>query len=287
MHAVLAHLPIEHVLLYADAANAVADSTASRLRRRLGHTSADSDGLRDVLTRRPHWVQGGISGGDSEFLLELVNGVAPATVLELGVASGASSAALLFALDSLGGERTLHSCDVRNTCYFDAERATGSAVGEMYPGHRTAWRLDTNTDARRILEQLPAGSIDLTFIDANHSHPWPLLDLLHITRLARPGSWVALHDIELPRLHPQYQVYGPTWLFEAWPFNKVHGIDDSINIGAVQLPPDLRDLVPMSLALLDRPWEHSPTAWHVALPEVFREVSKALAPRLPDPVRAA
>ena len=288
MHTVLAHLPIEHVLLYGEAPGREADSTATRLRRRLGHAAADTDALRDVLSRRPQWVQGGISGGDSEFLLELVSGVGPSTVLELGVASGASSAALLFALDRLGAERrTLHSCDVRGTCYFDAERATGSAVGEMYPGYRTDWRLDTSTDARRILEKLPAGSIDLTFIDANHSHPWPLLDLLHITRLARPGSWVALHDIELPRLHPQYQVYGPKWLFEAWPFNKIHGIGDSINIGAVQLPLDLRDLVPMSLALLDRPWEHSPTSWHVDLPEVFSEVSRALAPRLPDPVRAA
>jgi predicted O-methyltransferase YrrM len=244
--------------------------------------------LQAILAKRPAWVQGGISGGDSEFLVELVSGVAPRTVLELGVASGASSAALLFALDQLGsGDRTLRSCDVRSTCYFDATRATGSAVDEMYPERRTRWLLDTDSDARRIGQALPAGSIDLTFIDANHSHPWPLLDLLHVTRVARPGSWIALHDIELPKLHPQYQVHGPQWLFEAWPFNKIHGVGDSMNIGAVQLPDDLRDLVPMALELLECPWEHTPTTWHVDLPDVFREVTKALAPRLPDPAQAA
>jgi hypothetical protein len=157
----------------------------------------------------------------------------------------------------------------------------------MYPERRTPWLLDTNSDARRIGLAIPAGSIDLTFIDANHSHPWPLLDLLHVTRVARPQSWIALHDIELPKLHPQYQVHGPQWLFEAWPFNKVHGVDDSMNIGAVQLPADLRDLVPMALELLERPWEHTPTTWHVDLPDLFSEVSKALAPRLPDPAQAA
>ncbi len=211
-------------------------------------------------------------------------------MLELGVASGASSAALLFALDGRGDDghdRVLLSCDVRPTCYFDASRPTGSAVQEMYPERRTRWVLDTNSDARRIIAAHVPGSIDLTFIDANHSHPWPLLDLLHLTRLARPGSWVALHDIELPRLSPQYQVHGPQWLFEAWPFNKVHGVGESVNIGVVQLPLDLRDLIPMSLELLDRAWEHTPTSWHVQLPEIFSEVSKALAPRLPDPARAA
>jgi glycosyltransferase involved in cell wall biosynthesis/predicted O-methyltransferase YrrM len=288
MHARLAHLPVEHVLLYAENPPHDAETTAARMRRRLGHTGADVDGLRALLTRRPAWVQGGISGGDSEFLLELVAGVAPRTVLELGVASGASSAALLFALDqTANGSGVLHSCDVRPTCYFDATRATGAAVDDMYPQRRTRWLLDTNTDARRIAETLAAGSIDLTFIDANHSHPWPLLDLLHLTRVARAGSWVALHDIELPRLHPKYQVHGPQWLFEAWPFNKIHGVEGSTNIGAVQLPENLQDLVPMSLALLQRPWEHSPTSWHVALPDVFSEVSRALAPRLPDPARAA
>lgn len=287
MYARLAHLPIEHILLYRDGPSSQAETTATRMRRRLGHASADIDGLREMLTRRPAWVQGGISGGDSEFLLELVNGTNPNTVLELGVASGASSAALLFALDRLGGDRTLLSCDVRETCYFDSARATGSAVDEMYTNRRTSWMLDTNTDARRISQALPSGSVDLTFIDANHSHPWPLLDLLHLTRTARPGSWIALHDIELPTFHPKYQVHGPQWLFEAWPFNKVHGVAGSVNIGAVQLPSDLRDLVPMALELLERPWEHTPTTWHVDLPEVFSEVTRALKPRLPDPARAA
>jgi predicted O-methyltransferase YrrM len=258
------------------------------MRKRFGHEDADLAGLHELQQRRPAWVQGGISGGDAEFLLELVSGVRPHSVLELGVASGASSAALLFALDRLGHEtRVLHSCDVRGTCYFDAERATGSAVDEMYPQRRTRWVLDTNSDARRISQALPAASMDLSFIDANHSHPWPLLDLLHIAVIARPCSWIALHDIELPTLHPQYQVHGPQWLFQAWPFNKVHGVDGSVNIGAVQLPADLRDLVPLSLALLERPWEHTPTSWHVALPDVFSEVSRALKPRLPDPARAA
>jgi len=225
-----------------------------------------------------------------EFLLELVTGIAPRLVLELGVASGTSSAALLFALDQLpsaGAGRLLHSCDVRGTCYFDASRATGAAVEDLYPQRRTPWLLDTDSDARRVVGALAEGSVDFAFIDANHCHPWPLIDLLHIAPLARPESWIALHDIELPRLHPQFQVHGPQWLFEAWPFNKVHGVGGSANIGAVQLPPRLADLVPMAVALLERTWEHAPTTWDVDLPSVFDDVSKVLTPRLARPSAVA
>jgi glycosyltransferase involved in cell wall biosynthesis/predicted O-methyltransferase YrrM len=290
MHARLAALPVEHVRLYAPSPAAPEETTSLRVRRRLGHAGAPVEQLR-AMHRPPAWAQGFINHGDAEFLLELVTGLNPRSVLEVGVASGASSAALLFALDHLAptlGERRLISCDVRATCYFDDARATGSAVQDMYPDHRTAWTLDTSLDARRLAQKARPGSVDLLFIDANHAHPWPLLDLLHLAVAAKPGSWVALHDIELPVLHPQFQVHGPKWLFEAWPFNKIHGVGVSQNIGAVQLPVDPAALVPLALALLDRPWEHAPTAWHVALPDVFREVTAALAPRLaPDAIKRA
>jgi hypothetical protein len=156
----------------------------------------------------------------------------------------------------------------------------------MYPRHRTKWLLDTDTDARRLSKVLPPGTADFCFIDANHAHPWPLLDLLHLSTVARPASWIALHDIELPRLYPQFQVHGAQWLFEAWPFNKIHGVDGSVNIGAVQLPRNLEQLVPMAIELLQRPWEHRPTTWDVHLPEVFTAVSNAIRPRLARPAAA-
>src|SRR5690606_413497 len=186
--------------------------------------------------------------------------------------------ALLFALDQLPAgtrDRVLYSGDIQRTCYFDASRQTGAAVQELYPGHRATWHLDTNTDARRVRAALVPGSVDLCFIDANHYHPWPLLDLLQIAPLLRPEAWVVLHDIELPRLHPRFQAHGPQWLFEAWPFNKIHGLGGSENIGAVQLPADLTSLVPMALNLLERPWEHTPTTWDIDLPPAFSDVADA------------
>ena len=119
---------------------------------------------------------------------------------------------------------------------------------------------------------LPRRSVDLTFIDANHAHPWPLLDLLHVTAVAKPRSWVVLHDVDLPIQHPEYQVYGPRWLFQAWPFNKVKGVGRWTSIAAVQLPDDPRDVIPVAEQLLERPWEHAPTMWHIDLPGALASI---------------
>jgi glycosyltransferase involved in cell wall biosynthesis/predicted O-methyltransferase YrrM len=277
MYAGMRDAPVEHVLLYRESPPAPEDSTATRLRNRFGHRGADLAALRHMY-RPPAWATGYVSASDADFLAEMVAAHQPRTVVELGVASGASSAVLLHALDRLPdpGVRTLYSCDITSTCYFDDAYATGQACREMYPAPVTRWHRESAMAARRLRSVLPAASVDLTFIDANHAHPWPLLDLLHATAFAQPGSWVILHDIDLPIQHPEYQVYGPRWLFQAWPFNKIKGVGTWTSIGAVQLPPDPSALVPLALSLIDKPWEQAPPPWHTVLPPAFAPVQARL-----------
>jgi hypothetical protein len=247
--------------------------------------NAIAGGLR-AMFRPPAWVTGGISTGDAEYLAALVAEAQPEIVVEIGVAAGTSSAALLFALDQLPdlpGRRQLWSVDIRSACYFDRQHLTGAATLEMYPAPRSVWILDVGCDARRLRASLRLGSVGLIFVDGNHDHPWPLLDVLHLAPYLKPGAWIALHDIALPRLFPQYQTFGPTWLFERWPLlEKRQGVDpDAQNTGAIRLPADLRDLIPVALDLLQRhPWETIPTRADVDLPDVFAPVSAALKPRL-------
>lgn len=281
MYARLRHVPVEHVLLYRDTPASPEPSTVTRLTNRFGAGPVNLAGL-ERMYRPPSWATGYVSGEDAAFLLHMVSALQPSTVVELGVASGASSAALLFALDQLpdGPARRLYSCDVRTTCYFNEAYETGQACREMYPAPRTAWHRAFPADARTLAAQLPPGGADLTFIDANHAHPWPLLDLLHVTAFARPGSWVILHDVDLPVQHPEHQVFGPRWLFQAWPFNKVKGVGRWTSIAAVQLPPDLSRLTPVALTLLERRWEQAPSPDHAALGPPFEAVREALETRL-------
>ena len=66
----------------------------------------------------------------------------------------------------------------------------------------------------------------------------------------------------------------------AWPFNKVHDRGTSPNIAAVQLPTNLEELVPMALALLDRPWEFTPYQSDIHLAPEFEAVERAIWGRL-------
>jgi predicted O-methyltransferase YrrM len=281
MYARMKDTSVEHVLLYRESPTEPEVNTTTRLRRRFGHAGADLSALR-AMYQVPKWATGYVSTSDAAFLAEIIAAVEPRTVVEIGVASGASSAAILHSLDRLREpeQRTLYSCDVRPTCYFNEAFETGQACREMYPHPRALWQRDWTMDARRLRAQVPAGSVDLTFIDANHAHPWPLLDLLHATEFAKPGSWVVLHDVELPIQHPAYQIYGPRWLFQAWPFNKVKGIGPWTSIGAVQLPDDPSELASMAISLIEKPWEHTPAEPHLRLPACLADVQEAFSVRL-------
>jgi predicted O-methyltransferase YrrM len=237
----------------------------------------------------PAWARGAITRSDAEFLTQAIAVLQPQTVVEIGVASGVSSAVILHALDRLPaveGGRLLQSCDIVPSCYFNAEYNTGAAVREMNPHAKSHWLLDTDIDARRLSQEWQPNTVDLTLIDANHYHPWPLLDLLHMTYVAKPRSWVVLHDIDLPR-RTKLQVHGAMWLFEAWPFAKIQGEGAASNIGAVQLPDQASDLLPMTRALLERPWEHMPTMWHVDLPGMLAEAEEIVRAHIERPTLPA
>lgn len=234
----------------------------------------------------PAWVTGGISTADATFLVELVAQVQPETIVEVGIGAGTSSAALLFALDQLpggGAGRFLYSVDLHARCYFDQARAVGSAVTEMYPDHNASWTRKIGGGAGRVGADLrkAGGLVDFAFVDGDHRHPWPLFDVLHVAPALRPEAWIALHDIALARVCPQFQSHGAEWLFSAWPETARAGAGEAENIGAVRLPADLHELVPMALDLLTRArWEAEISAAAVDLPPVFAALAPALRRRL-------
>ncbi|MDH4063493.1 MAG: class I SAM-dependent methyltransferase [Acidobacteriota bacterium] len=253
------------------------------MRTRPAQTLDDAAAGLHALYPAPPWARGVTPKADAEFLLQMIAIEQPRRIVELGVASGVSSAVILYALDTLPdipGGRWLHSCDIQPTCYFDPAYATGDAVRSMYPHPRSRWVLDTDLDARRLSQAAAGRDVDLTFIDANHCHPWPLLDLLHMTAIARPQSWIILHDINLPVIHAECQIWGAKWLFDAWPFEKLTGASVQANIGAVRLPRKLPDLIPVAAELLHRPWEFAPTLWHVAMPAPFGPLQEIVRARL-------
>jgi hypothetical protein len=97
--------------------------------------------------------------------------------------------------------------------------------------------------------------LHFAFIDADHRHPRPLLDLARLTPYVRSGGWIVFHDIQWGTMGRKAveagqtlrwgASYGAEWLFDRWPFRKISGG----NIGAIQLPDEKRALVPFALRL--------------------------------------
>jgi O-antigen biosynthesis protein len=243
--------------------------THSDLSTRFGRSMPDEqlNAFLDSFTP-PSWAQGAIEPYDALFLYELIGCAHPSRVLEIGTASGVSSAVILRALADAGGEGPgprLLTFDISPHCYFDPSRPVGSAVQEMVPslmGDMKVFAGKTAFDAAQMLAHEP---VPFAFIDGDHRHPFPTLDLLSVLPAVKPGGWIVLHDIDLPkfaRLHEErtgtkvdwYQ-HGARHLFELWPFEKIEGKGGAYNIGALRLPDNRIVTVEDLMPVLDRTWE--------------------------------
>ncbi len=207
----------------------------------------------DILSffEPPSWSTGHISLKDAGFLFEMVREIDPLEIIEIGVASGCSSAVLLRALDSLGGERRLHSFDIADCCYFATERAVGDAVAELAPDYSRNWRLHTGEGATHAAQRLAGRSIPLVFIDADHRHPYPTLDLLGVLPAVSENAWVILHDIALEE---KWQVFGPKYLYSGWTGEKRTPYA-GCNIGAIRLNGRQKETRNKCEQILSVPWQ--------------------------------
>jgi predicted O-methyltransferase YrrM len=238
--------------------------------RAVGVDAGTGPGAWEVWARRvlsfadakPRWVSGEISWDDAMFLYSIVRATGARDgvrrVVEIGVASGVSSAIILAALRDAGATlfdeppegfgAVLRSYDIGDRCYFDHERAVGEAALEMTPDLLEGWALRTGCDSIDASEELDLGTADVAFIDADHRHPWPAIDALALLGVMRPGSWIVLHDVRLEALAARHEARtgervdwkhkGARVVFEAWPLEKVVAGSELGNIGAVRVGRD-------------------------------------------------
>ena len=212
---------------------------------------------------------GAIGMGDLLFLHAFVNVLAPDRVVEIGTLSGFSAAVIADAVAEHQRPESesvvVDTIDLNQLCLTDKTKPVGFEIPRLVPHLSSRIRVHAGKDAGYVAQIARAGELQLVFIDADHQHPRPTLDLIRVSRFVRPGGWVIVHDIELPSLAERMRAAGvavehgapsgPQWLFEAWPFEKISGG----NIGALRLPSNLRDLVPFALAMLRIPSELEPT----------------------------
>lgn len=227
------------------------------------HAMVDRDDIRHP---------GGIGSRDYFFLTALVSILAPRRVVEIGTLTGFSAAIIAAAIHRQHGAGllpqprgrkgiTVETIDAHTQCSIDETRPIGFEIPELIPDLVSTVRVHTGRESDFVRELAARDEFGLAFIDADHRHPWPLLDVLRLAPYVKGGGWILLHDIQLGTYGKEQRAagqsleggtpYGAEWLFDRWPFRKIR----SFHIGAIELPRRKETLVPFALDLMREPFE--------------------------------
>lgn len=175
--------------------------------------------LESIGKLRPSSVVGGITNEESYFLYNIIKTFNPKTVCELGVASGWSTSVILWAINELITENPesdyqYSGIDIDTHCYFDRSLEVGFLVPELIEDSSYVGTINRGKDLTHFGDEFNEGEIDLIFIDANHKHPYPAVDLLAAIPFIKDNSVVVLHDTNLPLVNADFPSHGAKYLYD-------------------------------------------------------------------------
>jgi len=243
------------------------ETSYRRLARLLGHSEkvpppGEIDFLRLIQNRGAH--PGTIGLHEFLFLTAFASILAPERAIEIGTLAGFSAAVIAAAIRRQHPDQrgTLVDTIDRNThSVVEADKPVGFQIPDIIPNFANAVRVHAPADSGIVRELARRDELHFSFIDADHRHPRPLLDLVRLTPYVRSGGWILFHDIQWGTMGRKTveagqtlrwgASYGAEWLFDYWPFRKISGG----NIGAIQMPDEKRALIPFALRLMGLQFE--------------------------------
>lgn len=162
---------------------------------------------------RPGW--GSVTVDEMEYFQTVIAEHRPRSFIEIGTASGLSGGLICLLLEEHGGEK-FTTIDHDNTFFGDTSKENGFQLPLIYPGGRVEVVRRTFTTAPDVLDL--GEEFDMAFVDANHQHPWPLMDTLCLYPVMRGPKIVFEHDLDLYRKQTT-KVYGigPKYLWDQFP----------------------------------------------------------------------
>lgn len=174
----------------------------------------ESEDVQKVFDR--HWNRGwgSIALREALFIQDLIRAERPERFLEIGAASGLSGGLICRMLAENGG-REFTTYDYQHEFFGDRSKAAGYLIEEIYQGDEVSV---TKRFGKTSLDLPDHGeSYDMAFIDANHQHPWPLIDTLFVAPALTGKRRIVHHDLRLYRIQPGPIGIGPKYLFDQFP----------------------------------------------------------------------
>ena len=150
----------------------------------------DVETAQDFLKLKPEWCQGDQRPIDAATLIAFGHARRDGRFLEIGTSAGEGAAALLYGARS--GSATLVGLDLAQRVYYDKSRRVGGIVQDALPELANRYTVVPGVMSNHVRHL--EGPFDLVHIDAGHSHPWAVVDLLFSITKLRQGSWVLFDD---------------------------------------------------------------------------------------------
>ncbi|MFK7766500.1 MAG: class I SAM-dependent methyltransferase [Mariniblastus sp.] len=172
-----------------------------------------------IQSLRPKSVVGGISIEESYFLYNIIKTFNPKNIVEVGVASGWSSSIILTAVNDLkkanpDAQYQFRGIDIDTHCYYDKSLPVGYTIDEVLPEDAYKGEILRGNSVFAIRDHYQENEIDLIFIDANHKHPYPAIDLMAALPYLKENAVVVLHDTNLPLINQDFPSFGAKYLFD-------------------------------------------------------------------------
>ena len=141
-------------------------------------------------TKRPEWCRSDQTRENAETLVGVSKAAKAANMLEIGSSAGEGAAALLHGSAEHGSK--LYGIDKAELVYYDNTKKIGAVVEEAFPEYSDRYFVYAGETSKLV--QTLGVTFDLVHIDAHHSHPWALLDLLQTLPALNDGAYVVLDD---------------------------------------------------------------------------------------------
>lgn len=217
-------------------------------------------------------------------------------VLEIGVYNGVTSLYMLKEGCKNNDNYQQYAIDLGGTDFFGEAVFKEASTEELQ--HFSLYKNSTALDIENILPQNT--KLDLVFIDAGHSHPHPLIDLICVLPFLHEESLVLLHDV-VDYMRPN--AWGESFIYEYWKFpkyrniklnsrystnnnipNKLNntGIEENIfkqeTLGVISIPNDKKQLMDMLLYIANLPFRAAP--WD--FDDIYLGINEETIERLKD-----
>lgn len=199
---------------------------------------------------RPGW--GSVTAEEMLYFQRLIVEHRPRGFIEIGMASGLSAGLIALLLEENGGER-LTSLDHDNTFFGDTSQENGFLLERIYPSGPVTIRKQPFTIAIDV--PLLGETWDMGFVDANHQHPWPLLDTLALYPYLTGPKVLLHHDLDLYRKQTKVLGIGPKYLWDQWPeSHRDRATANHGNLFSLWLDLDVERLEQIAVDAFALPW---------------------------------